>query len=145
MTTETVASKKPAREITVLFRSRRTGFEQHCEGQDTEGNFTHTPIQLPIQQRPQNRGLERHGSSHSAPPTPKRPAPVEPGTQEVQPGFTLGRTGDRFQKICLREMSSKDLMYITKGWNTNRKFRLLEEREAKIRGNKATLKAIEER
>ncbi|MBW0533476.1 hypothetical protein O181_073191, partial [Austropuccinia psidii MF-1] len=31
------------------------------------------------------------------------------------------------QKICLREISSKELMEITKGWNPTRQFRLLEE------------------
>ncbi|MBW0575201.1 hypothetical protein O181_114916 [Austropuccinia psidii MF-1] len=47
--------------------------------------------------------------------------------------------GASFQKICL-----KDLMVITKGWNPTRNFRLLEERETRIRENKATIQAIEE-
>ncbi|MBW0473862.1 hypothetical protein O181_013577 [Austropuccinia psidii MF-1] len=47
--------------------------------------------------------------------------------------------GECCQKICL-----KGLMVITKGWNPTRKFRFLEERETRIRENKATIQAIEE-
>ncbi|MBW0479298.1 hypothetical protein O181_019013 [Austropuccinia psidii MF-1] len=53
--------------------------------------------------------------------------------------------GASFQKICLREIPFKDLMEITKGWNPTRKFRLLEERETRIKENKATTQDIEER
>ncbi|MBW0540370.1 hypothetical protein O181_080085 [Austropuccinia psidii MF-1] len=35
-------------------------------------------------------------------------------------------------------------MVITKGWNPTRKFRILEERETRIRENQATIQAIEE-
>ncbi|MBW0555886.1 hypothetical protein O181_095601 [Austropuccinia psidii MF-1] len=52
--------------------------------------------------------------------------------------------GANCQKICLREISFKDLMAITKGWNPTRKFRLLEERETRIREYQATIKAIKE-
>ncbi|MBW0589010.1 hypothetical protein O181_128725 [Austropuccinia psidii MF-1] len=52
--------------------------------------------------------------------------------------------GARCQKICLREISFKDLMVITKGWNLTRKFRLLEERAPRTRQNQATIQAIEE-
>ncbi|MBW0483139.1 hypothetical protein O181_022854 [Austropuccinia psidii MF-1] len=41
-------------------------------------------------------------------------------------------------KIFLGEISFKDLMEITKGWNTNKQFKVFEEREAKIRWNQAT-------
>ncbi|MBW0557123.1 hypothetical protein O181_096838 [Austropuccinia psidii MF-1] len=37
-------------------------------------------------------GLERHGSSYSAPPTPQRFISMENAKQEVQPGIPLGRT-----------------------------------------------------
>ncbi|MBW0552861.1 hypothetical protein O181_092576 [Austropuccinia psidii MF-1] len=37
---------------------------------DTEGNHTHSAIPLPIQQKPQTRGLEGYGSSSSTPPSP---------------------------------------------------------------------------
>ncbi|MBW0473567.1 hypothetical protein O181_013282 [Austropuccinia psidii MF-1] len=52
--------------------------------------------------------------------------------------------GECFQKVCLKDIRSKDLMVITKGWNPNRKFKLLEEREARIKENQATIQAIEE-
>ncbi|MBW0564355.1 hypothetical protein O181_104070 [Austropuccinia psidii MF-1] len=68
----------------------------------------HFAIHFPIQQEPQTRGLERYGSSSSAPPTPQRFISMEHGQQEVQPGIPLGRTwsklpedlsqGDRPQK-----------------------------------------------
>ncbi|MBW0470497.1 hypothetical protein O181_010212 [Austropuccinia psidii MF-1] len=47
--------------------------------------------------------------------------------------------GSVFQKICLKEIPFKDFMVITKGWNTNMQFKLLEERESRIRENKATI------
>ncbi|MBW0587406.1 hypothetical protein O181_127121 [Austropuccinia psidii MF-1] len=34
--------------------------------QDIEGNYTHSAIHFPTQQKPQTRGLEGNGSSHSA-------------------------------------------------------------------------------
>ncbi|MBW0570539.1 hypothetical protein O181_110254 [Austropuccinia psidii MF-1] len=52
--------------------------------------------------------------------------------------------GESCQKICLKEIDFKDLMIITKGWNTTRKFRLLKVRENIIRENQATIQAIEE-
>ncbi|MBW0505741.1 hypothetical protein O181_045456 [Austropuccinia psidii MF-1] len=52
--------------------------------------------------------------------------------------------GASCQKICLKEISFKDIMVITKGWNPTKQFRLLEERETRIRENKATIQAIEE-
>ncbi|MBW0461067.1 hypothetical protein O181_000782 [Austropuccinia psidii MF-1] len=48
------------------------------------------------------------------------------------------------QQICLKEIPFKDLMVITKGWNPNRKFKILEERQTRIRENQATIQAIEE-
>ncbi|MBW0483841.1 hypothetical protein O181_023556 [Austropuccinia psidii MF-1] len=53
--------------------------------------------------------------------------------------------GAIFQKICLKETPFKDLMVITKGWEPNRKFKLLEERATRIRKNQATIQAIEEK
>ncbi|MBW0516388.1 hypothetical protein O181_056103 [Austropuccinia psidii MF-1] len=52
--------------------------------------------------------------------------------------------GASCQKICLKEIDFKDLMIITKGWNTTRQFRLLEVRESRLRENQATMQAIEE-
>ncbi|MBW0496636.1 hypothetical protein O181_036351 [Austropuccinia psidii MF-1] len=56
----------------------------------------------------------------------------------------LKELGAIFQRICLEEIPFKDIMVITKGWKPNRKFKLLEERETRIRENKATIQAIEE-
>ncbi|MBW0574839.1 hypothetical protein O181_114554 [Austropuccinia psidii MF-1] len=78
-----------------LSRTRRPGRGHlgHSGGwQDAEGNNTHSAIFLPIQQKPQNRGLEGYGSSSSAPQTPQRSSPMVNGQQEVQPSSPLGRT-----------------------------------------------------
>ncbi|MBW0466702.1 hypothetical protein O181_006417 [Austropuccinia psidii MF-1] len=60
--------------------------------QDTERNYTHPAIHFSIQQEPKSRGMERYGSSSSAPPTPQRFVSMEHGQQEVQTGIPLGRT-----------------------------------------------------
>ncbi|MBW0495701.1 hypothetical protein O181_035416 [Austropuccinia psidii MF-1] len=52
--------------------------------------------------------------------------------------------GASFQRICLKEIPFKDLLVITKEWNPNRQFNLLEEREIRIRENQATIQAREE-
>ncbi|MBW0499456.1 hypothetical protein O181_039171 [Austropuccinia psidii MF-1] len=67
-----------------LSRTRRPlkGHLGHSGGwQDTEGNHTHSSINIPIQHKPQTRGLEGYGSSSSAPPTPQRSFPMEHGQQ----------------------------------------------------------------
>ncbi|MBW0473571.1 hypothetical protein O181_013286 [Austropuccinia psidii MF-1] len=69
-----------------LSKTRRPGRGNlgHSGGwQDIEGNHTHSSIHIPIQQRPQTRGLETYGSSSSAPPTPQRPLAMEHGQQEA--------------------------------------------------------------
>ncbi|MBW0519122.1 hypothetical protein O181_058837 [Austropuccinia psidii MF-1] len=78
-----------------LSRTRRpgTGHFRHSSGwQNNEGDNINPAIHTPIQWRPQTRGLERHGSSSSAPTTPEGSIPMENGQQEVQPGISLGRT-----------------------------------------------------
>ncbi|MBW0482074.1 hypothetical protein O181_021789 [Austropuccinia psidii MF-1] len=52
--------------------------------------------------------------------------------------------GAGFHKICLKEITFKYIMVITKGWNPNRKFKLLDERQARISEIQATIQAIEE-
>ncbi|MBW0567589.1 hypothetical protein O181_107304 [Austropuccinia psidii MF-1] len=68
-----------------LTRARRPG-RGHLGNsggwQDIEGNHTHSAIHIPIQQKPQTRGMEGYGSSSSAPPTPQRPFSMELGQQE---------------------------------------------------------------
>ncbi|MBW0477537.1 hypothetical protein O181_017252 [Austropuccinia psidii MF-1] len=71
---------------------------------DTEGNHTHSAIHFPIQQDPQNRGLEGYGSISSAPPTPQGFILMERGKQEVQPGIPLGRTWRKFPE----DLSQRD-------------------------------------
>ncbi|MBW0474938.1 hypothetical protein O181_014653 [Austropuccinia psidii MF-1] len=86
-----IPRKKPEERVG-MFRYRRSGFGQHGECQDTQGDHSHTPMKLPIKQRPQNRVVDRNGSSISATTTPQRSVPMENGKQEVQPGFKLGIT-----------------------------------------------------
>ncbi|MBW0488073.1 hypothetical protein O181_027788 [Austropuccinia psidii MF-1] len=67
-----------------LFRTRRAEHFGHSGAwQDTEGNHTHSTINLPIKQKPQARGLEGYVSSSSAPLTPQRSFPMKHGQQEV--------------------------------------------------------------
>ncbi|MBW0591056.1 hypothetical protein O181_130771, partial [Austropuccinia psidii MF-1] len=68
-----------------LSRTRRPerGHLGHSSGwQNNEGDNINSAIHTPIQWRPQTRGLERHGSSSSAPPTPQGLIPMEHGQQE---------------------------------------------------------------
>ncbi|MBW0464747.1 hypothetical protein O181_004462 [Austropuccinia psidii MF-1] len=90
-----------------LSRTRRPGRGHlgHSGGwQDTKGNNIHSSIHFPIQQEPQTRGLERYGSSSSAPPTPQRFISMEHGQQEVQPGIPLGKTWSKLPE----DMSQRD-------------------------------------
>ncbi|MBW0490324.1 hypothetical protein O181_030039 [Austropuccinia psidii MF-1] len=50
-----------------------------------------------------------------------------------------------FQKIFLTEITFENLLVITKGWNPDRKFKLLEEKEFRIGEIKATIQAIEDK
>ncbi|MBW0511713.1 hypothetical protein O181_051428 [Austropuccinia psidii MF-1] len=94
--------------------------------QDTEGNHTHPFIHFPIQQEPKTRGLERYGSSSSAPPTTRRFISMERGLQEVQPGIPLGRTWRKFPE----DLSQRDRLQRPYGNHQ--------------RENQATIQAIEE-
>ncbi|MBW0483688.1 hypothetical protein O181_023403 [Austropuccinia psidii MF-1] len=82
-----------------LPRTRRPGrghLGHSDRWQEIERNHTHSAIHIPIQQKPQTRGLEEYGSSSSAPPTPQRPFSMKHGQQEVQPILPLGRTWSNF-------------------------------------------------
>ncbi|MBW0482202.1 hypothetical protein O181_021917 [Austropuccinia psidii MF-1] len=88
-----------------LCRTRRPGRGHlgHSDGwKDTDGNHTHSSINLPSQQKAENRGLEGYGSSSSAPPTPQRSFPMEHGQQEVQPSIPLGITWSKLQEDMLQ-------------------------------------------
>ncbi|MBW0564538.1 hypothetical protein O181_104253, partial [Austropuccinia psidii MF-1] len=82
-----------------LSRTRRPGKEHlgHSGGwKNNEGDNINLAIHTTFQQEPQTRGLERHRSSSSAPPTTQRCILMEHGQQEVQPGISLGRTWSKF-------------------------------------------------
>ncbi|MBW0487266.1 hypothetical protein O181_026981 [Austropuccinia psidii MF-1] len=69
---------------------------------DIEGNHTHSSIYIPIQQKPQTRGLEGYGSSFSTPLTPQRTLSMKHGKQEVQPSITLGRNWSKCPEDILQ-------------------------------------------
>ncbi|MBW0514565.1 hypothetical protein O181_054280 [Austropuccinia psidii MF-1] len=82
---------------------RDLGFQGN-QPEDREGlNHTHTAIDIPIQQEPQTRGLERHGSSPSAPPTPQRFISMEHQQQEVKPGISLGITWSKLPEYLSQQ------------------------------------------
>ncbi|MBW0577516.1 hypothetical protein O181_117231 [Austropuccinia psidii MF-1] len=88
-------------------RTRRPGRGHlgHSAGwQNNEGDNINPAIHTPIQQEPQTRGLERYGSSSSAPPTPERFISMEHGQQEIQPSISLGRTCSKFPE----DLSQRD-------------------------------------
>ncbi|MBW0569907.1 hypothetical protein O181_109622 [Austropuccinia psidii MF-1] len=90
-----------------LSRTRRPGRGHlgHSAGwQNNEGDNINPSIHTPIKQEPQTRGLERYGSSSSAPPTPQRFISMERGQQEVQPSILLGRTCSKFPE----DLSQRD-------------------------------------
>ncbi|MBW0496134.1 hypothetical protein O181_035849 [Austropuccinia psidii MF-1] len=64
--------------------------------QEIEGNHIHSAINIPIQQKPQTRGLVGYGPSSSALPTPQRHFSMEHGKQDVQPSIPLGRMRGKF-------------------------------------------------
>ncbi|MBW0499148.1 hypothetical protein O181_038863 [Austropuccinia psidii MF-1] len=92
-----------------LLRTRRPG-RGHLGSsggwQGTEGNHTHSAINLPIQQKPQTRGLEGYGSISSAPPAPQRSFPMENEQQEFQPRIPLERVLCDFPE----DMSQRDTL-----------------------------------
>ncbi|MBW0535567.1 hypothetical protein O181_075282 [Austropuccinia psidii MF-1] len=71
--------------------------------------------------------------------------PWRMGNKSLNLASNWGELEASFQKICLKEIPFKDLMVITKGLNSNRQFKLLEERESSIRENQATSQAIKEK
>ncbi|MBW0557478.1 hypothetical protein O181_097193 [Austropuccinia psidii MF-1] len=81
-------------------RRPRRGDLGHSGGwQDTEGNHTHSAIHFPIPQQPQTRGLERHGSSSSSPPTPQRFISMEHGQQETSETYGNHQKLESYQAV----------------------------------------------
>ncbi|MBW0538767.1 hypothetical protein O181_078482 [Austropuccinia psidii MF-1] len=60
-------------------RPRRGHLGNSGGWKDIEGNHTHSAIHIPMQQKPQTRGLEGYGTISSAPPTNHRPFSMEDG------------------------------------------------------------------
>ncbi|MBW0574954.1 hypothetical protein O181_114669 [Austropuccinia psidii MF-1] len=130
-----------------LSRTRRPGRGHlgHSDGwQNNEGDNINLSIHTTIQQEPQTRGLERYGSSSSAPPTPQIFISKEHGQQEVQPGKSLGRTWSKLPE----DLSQRDRLQRPDG-----NHQMLESyqevqtpggRAQRIRENQATIQAIEE-
>ncbi|MBW0495944.1 hypothetical protein O181_035659 [Austropuccinia psidii MF-1] len=90
-----------------LSRTRRTGRGHlgHSGGwKNNEGNNLNLAIHTPFQQGPQTRGLEIHGSSSSAPPTPQKFVSMKHEQQEVQPSNSLGRTWNKWPE----DLSQRD-------------------------------------
>ncbi|MBW0481371.1 hypothetical protein O181_021086 [Austropuccinia psidii MF-1] len=107
--------------------------------QETEGNQTQSSIHLPVQQRPQTRGLEGYGLSSSAPPTPQRSFPMEHRQKEVKPSIPLGRNWSKFPE----DTSQRDTLQ-RPYCHHQRLESHQEERATRIRKNQATILAIEE-
>ncbi|MBW0506326.1 hypothetical protein O181_046041 [Austropuccinia psidii MF-1] len=90
-----------------LSRTRRPGKGHlgHSSGwQNNEGDNINLAIHTRFQQGPQTRGLERHGSSSSAPPIPQRFVSMEHGQQEVQPSNSLVRAWSKLPE----DLSQRD-------------------------------------
>ncbi|MBW0502384.1 hypothetical protein O181_042099 [Austropuccinia psidii MF-1] len=130
-----------------LFRTRRTGYGHlghHSGWQDTEGNHTHSSIDLPTKQKPQSRGLEGYGSSSSDPPNPQRFIPMKNGHKKVQPSITLGRAWSKFPE----DISQRDILHRSYGnyqmMQYQQEVQTPGGEETRIRENQATSQAIEE-
>ncbi|MBW0514052.1 hypothetical protein O181_053767 [Austropuccinia psidii MF-1] len=128
-----------------LFRTRRPGtgyLVNSGKWQDTEENHTHSAIHLLIQQKPQTTGLEVYGSSSLAPPTLKYLFQRSMDNNRFNLASHWEELGSSYQRISLKNIPYKDLMVITKGWNPDGQFKLLEGRATRIRENQATIQAI---
>ncbi|MBW0480712.1 hypothetical protein O181_020427 [Austropuccinia psidii MF-1] len=125
-----------------LSKTRIPGFKHHGDWQKTQGNNSQAPIFFPVQQTLQTRGFYRHQYISSAPPALKN---LFQWSMKKKFNLNLNQeeVGEKFQKIFLKEISFKELMEITKGWDPKKKLKILWDRAVKIRENKATIKYIE--
>ncbi|MBW0507522.1 hypothetical protein O181_047237 [Austropuccinia psidii MF-1] len=130
-----------------LYRTRRPGrghLEQDGVWKDTEGNHNNCAIHLPTQQKPQPEDWKDMDQVLQLHQLPKDLFQWRMDNKRFNLASHWAELGASWQKICLKEIPFKDLMVITKGWNTTRQFRILEERENRIRENKTTIQDIEE-
>ncbi|MBW0524557.1 hypothetical protein O181_064272 [Austropuccinia psidii MF-1] len=119
-------------------RTRRPGrghLEHSVGWQDIEGNHTHSAIHFPIQQKPQTRVLKDMDHILQLHQLLKDLFQWSMDKKRFNLASHWAELGTSFQRICLKEIDFKDLMVITKLWNPTRQFRLLEERETRIREN----------
>ncbi|MBW0578697.1 hypothetical protein O181_118412, partial [Austropuccinia psidii MF-1] len=126
-----------------LSRARRPGRGQlgYSGGrQDTEGNHTHSAIHFPIQ--PEDwKDMDKVRQLHKF---LKGLFQWSMDKKRFKLASRWEELGASCWKICLKEIDFRELMVITKGWNTTRQFRLLEVRANRIRENEATIQDIEE-
>ncbi|MBW0479405.1 hypothetical protein O181_019120 [Austropuccinia psidii MF-1] len=92
-----------------------------------------------FQQKPSRRGLHGIRTAYSEPSNLQRTSSIENGRQGIEPRVPLERTCRNHSEDFFKEIFFKELMRITKGWNFNRKFRILEERESRITDNVAII------
>ncbi|MBW0558187.1 hypothetical protein O181_097902 [Austropuccinia psidii MF-1] len=108
------------------------------------GDNINPAIHTPIKQEPQTIGLERYGSSSSAPPTPQIFISMEHGQQEFQPSISLGITWSKLTE----DMSRRDRFQGPYGnhqrLESHQAVQTPGGKENRIRENKATIQAIEE-
>ncbi|MBW0518245.1 hypothetical protein O181_057960 [Austropuccinia psidii MF-1] len=129
------------------FKARRPGRGHlgHSGGwQSNEGDNINPAIHTQIQQEPQTRGLERYGSTSSAPPTPQRFISMKRGQQEVQPSISLGRTWSKLPE----DLSQRDRLqgpYCNhQRLESYQAVQTPEERANRIREIQSTIQAISE-
>ncbi|MBW0532204.1 hypothetical protein O181_071919 [Austropuccinia psidii MF-1] len=120
-------------EITGMFRSRRPAFGKHGEWKETQGNHSHTPIhfQFSIHLKTEDwpdidQVLQLHQLLKYLFQRSLENKILNLASYWVELGASC-------QKVCVREISFKELMEITKDWNPSKELKLLEERAAKIR------------
>ncbi|MBW0474196.1 hypothetical protein O181_013911 [Austropuccinia psidii MF-1] len=68
-------------------------------------------MHLPIQQKPQTRGLKGYGSSSSDPPTPQRSFPMDHGQQETTGGEGNQDKGESSHYSSYRRISESERAY----------------------------------
>ncbi|MBW0574541.1 hypothetical protein O181_114256 [Austropuccinia psidii MF-1] len=131
-----------------LSRARRAGrgHLQHSGGcQNNEGDNINLAIHTPFKQVPPTRGLERHGSSSSAPPTPQIFVSMEHGQKEVQPSSSLTRTWRKLQE----DLSQRDTLQRPHGnhqrWESYQAVQTPGDKGNQVKENQATIQAIEEK
>ncbi|MBW0590888.1 hypothetical protein O181_130603 [Austropuccinia psidii MF-1] len=106
-------SRNQSEDREVFSRTRRPGRGHlgHSGGwKDTEGNHTHSDIYLPIQQKPQTRGLDNMDTALQLHQLCKDHFQWSINSKRFHLASHFAELGASFQKICLKEISFKDLI-----------------------------------